>query len=160
MSDVPELPWIREAIGPKRLCRLLDHVVELGNFAESDLYSLGDFLAAVPADSAEEAGILIVPLMLALDEGSLAIELDAAALMRRLSDYGPAEELRPGIEAALGKLEGGRFSALVATATGDEIPRTPIVLWRNRGRSYLYFQKYFLAERDLYRLLRHRLARR
>ena len=158
MSDVPELPWIRETIGPKRLCRLLDHAVELGNFAASDLYSLGDFLAAVPADSAEEAGILIVPLMLALDEGSLAIELDVDALLRRLGDFGPVEELRPWIASALGKAEAGRFSALVTIATGDEVPRTPIVLWRNRGRSYLYFQKYFLAERDLYRLLRTRLA--
>ncbi|HEX3313856.1 MAG TPA: AAA family ATPase, partial [Gemmataceae bacterium] len=158
MSDVPELPWIRETIGPKRLCRLLDHAVELGNFAASDLYSLGDFLAAAPADAVEEAGILIVPLMLALDEGSLAIEAEVESLLRRLADFGPAEELRPWIEAALLKLETGRFSALVTLATGDEVPRTPIVLWRNRGRSFLYFQKYFLAERDLYRLLRGRLA--
>jgi exodeoxyribonuclease V alpha subunit len=158
MSDVAELPWIRETIGPKRLCRLLDHAVELGNFAASNLYSLADFLAAVPADSAEEAGILIVPLMLALDEGSLAIELNVDALLRRLGDFGPAEELQPWIAAALGKVEAGRFSALVTIATGDAVPRTPIVLWRNRGGSYLYFQKYFLAERDLYRLLRGRLV--
>ena len=75
MNDVPELAWVRETIASPRLCRLLDHAVELDDFAASDLYSLGDFLAAVPASAANNAGILLVPLLLALEEGSLAIEL-------------------------------------------------------------------------------------
>ena len=89
---------------------------------------------------------------------SLAVEAELESLLRRLADFGLAEELRPWIESALGKLEAGRFSTLVTVAVGEETPRTPVVLWRNGGRSYLYFQKYLLAERDLYRLLRCRLA--
>src|SRR3954470_10258215 len=105
-----ELGWVREALPelPPRLARLVDQAAAAVDFPASDVYSLADFLAVVPR-AAETLGLLVVPLFLALEEGSLAIDLAPAALERRLRELVPEEDFRAWIDAALTDLDRGAF---------------------------------------------------
>src|SRR5262245_50814590 len=98
-TDVAELAWIREALpfASRRLARLLDHATQTADLPASDVFSLNDFLLAVPPAVRDSLGTLVIPLFLALDEGSLAIDLDAERLQRRLEDLVPGIDFRPWI---------------------------------------------------------------
>jgi exodeoxyribonuclease V alpha subunit len=161
MSDeAPRLQWVRDALpaDTPRLARLLEQAVERADLRACDVYSLADFLGAVDAFAAENLGLLLLTLMLALDEGSLAVEISQKALARRLADVAPDEDLASWIAASLADLDAGVFARLILPVAGDgRRLDSPLLLWQRDGRSFLYFQKYFLAERDFYRDLRRRL---
>ena len=130
IGEIPELAWVRELFGHRspRLCRLIDHAVELADLPASDIYTLADFVEPFQS-AAENLGLLLVPQFLALEEGSLAIELSESALGRRLSELIDPNEATPWIAAALGDLNAGHFSELIAPP-GIDAENRPLSIWR------------------------------
>ncbi len=160
-NDITEETWVREATrGTERLYRLLDRAVELADLSATDVFALGDWVAPLDADAADGLGLILVGMFLAVGEGSLALELSAESLRRRLDELAAASELTPWIERALAQLRAGRFRHVVGDAVrlagGD---RHPLLVWRTGAREFLYFQKHLRAEEALDASLRERVSR-
>src|SRR5437660_571321 len=89
-SLTTEHHWAREALpkGTPRLHRLLDNAIESDGLSAVDVYTIGDWIAPLEPEAADCLGLVLVALFLAVAEGSLAVELSADALRRRLEDLG------------------------------------------------------------------------
>ncbi len=159
---IPEPIWVRDATprGSPRLHRLLERAIEMADLSASDIYTLGDWIAPLDAESADNLGLILVAIFLAVGEGSLALEMSADSLRRRLDDLYSQSELLPWMERALADLRTGRFAHVIgAGSQRAEADRHPLLLWDNRERQFLYFQKHLRAEEDLDARLRERVGR-
>jgi exodeoxyribonuclease V alpha subunit len=156
-----ESAWAREAAsrGTARLYRLLDRAIEMDGLSAADVYTLGDWIAPLEPDDADCLGLLLVALFLALSEGSLAVELSAAALRRRLDDLGEGGELDPWIEQALTAQRAGRLGHVIGDAADRAANSYPVLIKENNGHRFLYCQKHLRAEEDLDAWLRERIGR-
>src|ERR1043166_6476441 len=74
------------------LLRLLQGAAENTLLMRSDFYTIRDWLEIAGLNSDEPAAAMLLLLMVALEEGSLCIEISEQALTRRLRDIAPDVE--------------------------------------------------------------------
>jgi exodeoxyribonuclease V alpha subunit len=89
---------------------------------------------------------LLLSLFLALNEGSLCLELEEEKLKKRLARF---NDLGSGPETAheiLAGIRGGSWSSLISRDAGSYLP---LQVHSERGRDFLYFQKYYSKEKQL-----------
>src|SRR5271163_120030 len=77
--------------GPE-LMQLLNGVVENAMLLRSDFYTIRDWLEIADYRNDEVAHAVLLLMLVALEEGSLCIEVAEPALMRRLRDFVPETE--------------------------------------------------------------------
>ena len=84
---LPEPIWVRDATprGSPRLHRLLERAIELADLSASDVYTLGDWIAPLDAEAADNLGLILVAIFLAVGEGSLALEVSTDSMRRKYS---------------------------------------------------------------------------
>ncbi len=126
-----------------RLVRLTRAAQDAAQIPWADFYQLGDWLEPYPRAQADALGLLATALFLALEEGSLCIELSPAGLMRRLGDLLEPRSATAWIDEALAHFHAGAFADLIGQRAEDA---KPIIAWQAGGRRFLYFQKYLRGE--------------
>lgn len=136
------------------LLRLCASGMENAGLLRSDFYTIGDLLELSGYGESESLHALLLVLLLALDEGSLCVELSHQALAARLADLVEEAEAHSWSERILRDLAEACFPELIGTGPNDN---KPIIRWRNAGREYLYFQKYLKYELALQEQLGRRL---
>src|SRR4051812_36994821 len=116
-SFTAEHPWAREAMpnGTPRLHRLLDNAIESDGLSAVDVYTIGDWIAPLESEAADCLGLILVALFRAVAEGSLAVELSADALRRRLDDLGE-DDLDRWIAESLVRQNAGQFGHVIGSA--------------------------------------------
>jgi exodeoxyribonuclease V alpha subunit len=127
------------------LAGLLAASMDGASLALNDLYTLRDWLEISECPPQDELLALLALLMLALDEGSLCVTLEPAALRRRLGDLIDDAAADAWVPRLLAAVEAQDWSRLVGASADDA---RPVILHRQGTRRYLYFQKYLLAEID------------
>jgi exodeoxyribonuclease V alpha subunit len=127
-----------------------------GGLTHSDLRLVTDL-----ADLARRAGpeglgappeleVLTLALLLARDEGSLCIALAEESLTRRLGGLFGAEAGDLARGWALRALAWVRHDEESRSLLGSpQLDSFPLIRYERDGREYLYFQRYFVHERDL-----------
>lgn len=158
-TTIPEPAWIREAARTDRLARLLARAVENADVAASDVFSLGDWIEPLDECAADNLGLLLTSLFLADGEGSLAVNLDADALTRRLDGIADDPDLQGWIADALDDERSGRFEHVIGDGRHRGVDRRPVLTWTDGTRRFLYFQKHLRAEEILAKRLSERAAR-
>ncbi len=136
------------------LMRLLQGAAENALLLRSDFHTIRDWLEIAGYQKSDEAHALLLSMLVALEEGSLCIEIVEAALLRRLRDFVPEEEAvrwAQRIEASPPDLP----AAQSATALHDH---RPVIAHTVGTQRFLYFQKFLRAEVDFHRDLAARLA--
>jgi len=93
---------------------------------------------------------LLMILFGALEEGSLCVDLDPERICTRLTAFLNGEAAQKMAKTFLACLSEDRYKGLIAR---NGAPYLPLILSENRGRSLLYFQKFYLHET----LLRRRI---
>jgi exodeoxyribonuclease V alpha subunit len=159
MADpIPQAYFLRELFpnaGPD-LLRLLDSAVENAALLRSDYHTIHDWLEIAGYPGAEGLHALLLVLLLALEEGSLCVELCPAALARRLADLVEPAEADKWATRILADLAGDAFANLIGTHPTDH---RPVIRHTVAGKSFVYFQKYLTAELDFHARFTNRLAR-
>ena len=136
-------PFLREIFpgaGPE-LLRLLQGAAENAVCTHSDFYTIRDWLEIAGYQTRNEAHAILLLLLVALEEGSLCIEIAGAALMRRLRNFVREEEAAGWarhIEAA------ADLPALIGTAPGDQ---KPVIAHTVGSQRFLYSSEKFLRRR-------------
>ncbi len=134
LNDTPELPLTHSDV------RLIGDVSEI----------------AGGADAADQA--LMLALLVAREEGSLCLRVEAASLARRLEKV-----LREGQAVAWAERVIDRVSAVPPDShlygSPDEQSR-PLIRLSHEGREYVYFQRYYLAASQLRESVQERLKDR
>jgi exodeoxyribonuclease V alpha subunit len=137
------------------LLRLLQGAAENAYLLRSDFYAMRDWLEIANYVDDEDVPHAILLLMLvALEEGSLCIEVAEPALLRRLADLVPAEEAASWAKRLVQSVGESGFPALIGTSPLDH---KPVIVHAIGTRRFLYFQKYLRAELDFQRDLRQKL---
>lgn len=157
-----EQAWVREATaaGTDRLARLVSRATLDADLAASDVYSLGDWIEPLDrVEAADNLGLLLVALFLAVGEGSLAIRLDAFSLKKRLDGMADDAELEAWLSAALADERAGCFDHVIGDGRNTGVDNRPLLKWTDGARRFLYFQKHFRAEEELVAKLAERAER-
>jgi exodeoxyribonuclease V alpha subunit len=135
--------------GPE-LMQLLNGVVENAMLLRSDFYTIRDWLEIADYRSDEVAHAILLLMLVALEEGSLCIEIAEPALMRRLRDFVPETEAATWAKRIVQAIQEPGYPALIGTSPLDHKP----VILHDR---FLYFQKFLRAELDFQHELTKRL---
>jgi exodeoxyribonuclease V alpha subunit len=154
----PELPELLRELFPQagpRLRRLYHDIHSHSGLLATDFYTIRDLLELSGYAEREPLHALLLALLLALDEGSLCVELSRPALARRLAVPGNEDEADFWAGQVLQALDADTFPNLIGSSEDDS---RPVVLHRLGERSYLYFQKYLRSENLLRGALLRRLA--
>ena len=104
--------------GPE-LLRLLQGAAENALLLRSDFHTIRDWLEIAGYRDRDEAHVMLLLMLVALEEGSLCIDMAEAALLRRLRDFVPeteAVEWTRRIETSLD------LPALIGMKPGDHRP--------------------------------------
>src|SRR4051812_12754649 len=85
-SSTADRAWASAATprASPRLRGLIDRAIKQADLSDVDVLSLGDWVAMLDDPGAERLGVILIALFLAVADGSLAIELSAESLARRL----------------------------------------------------------------------------
>src|SRR5262245_16936768 len=121
------------------LLAVLAGAAENGGLAYADFCALRDLIDLSGYGDSEALHVLLALLLVALEEGSLCLELSDSALRRRLRDLTGDEQAGVWTPRILDELQSRDFSEVIGRTHTDQ---RPIVLWHEGGRRYLYFQKY------------------
>lgn len=102
-----------------------------------DLAELGGFRNDRPLVA------VLMTLFSALQEGSLCVDLEEESLRARLMRFLGAKQANEMATSFLSGLTGDRYGTLI-TRNGDDY--LPLILSTTRGKSLLYFQKFYVHE--------------
>jgi exodeoxyribonuclease V alpha subunit len=147
------------------LLRLLSAARENTNLTDTDFYTMKDLLELSEYVGDEVLSALLLILLLALDEGSLCIEVSEAALARRFDNVVEPVDAQSWSQRIVAALRSHGFPNLIAQGTdkvcGNSEPQEdkPVILCTSGERQLLYFHKFFHHERRLEQLLVERLRR-
>ena len=95
---------------------------------------------------------ILITLFAAMEEGSLCVDLEEAALNRRLMTFLAPAQARFMTRSFLNALSRGTYKGFIAK---NREAYLPLILSEARGRTLLYFQKFYVCETRL----RHRMER-
>lgn len=140
--------------GSPALVRLCASSLENGGLLRSDLYTISDLLELSGYQS-ESLHALLLVMLVALDEGSLCVEVSARSLAQRLADLVEEAEAQDWAQRIIKDLDEAGYPELIGTSAGDS---KPIIRCQHGGKDYLYFQKYLKYEQTLQGQLAHRLT--
>ncbi len=121
--------------GPE-LMALFAGAAENAGLVQADFLTLKDLVELSGYTAAEPLHALLLAMLLALEEGSLCVEVSEAGLMGRLIDLVDEPQARAWASRILTGLETG-YPELIASSPDAG---KPVVLWP--GDRFLYFQKY------------------
>jgi exodeoxyribonuclease V alpha subunit len=138
------------------LSELYAKAAENGALTHTDFYTIRDLLELGGLEHEEPLHALLLALLLALEEGSLCVELSEAALSQRLADLVEEPTARMWAERILRDFDQRRYGDLIGSSLDSS---KPVVLVEKDERKYVYFQKYLKSEQVLCEELRKRLAR-
>lgn len=147
MNADPNIPWQLRELFPKasdELLRLFAAAEESGAFLRSDAHTIQDWLAVAGYDS-EPLHAALLLLILALEEGSLCIELSVESLSRRMQDLADPAAAASWAERIVAQLDSMDCGKLIGTAPAAD---RPVIKHEAGGRQFLYFQKYLVSELD------------
>jgi exodeoxyribonuclease V alpha subunit len=142
--------------GPE-LLRLLQGAAENAFLLRSDFYSMRDWLEIADYREEEVPHAILLLMLVALDEGSLCIEIAEAALLRRLRDFVPDAEAISWAQRIVQSLAPPGYPALIGTSSLDH---KPVIAHTIGTQRFLYFQKYLRAELEFQRDLYERLEQK
>ena len=121
--------------GPEHL-RLLQGAAENANLLRSDFYTIRDWLEIAKMRDDETASAILLLMLVALEEGSLCIEIAEPALLQRLVDLVPEPEATAWAQRIVNT---SAYPSLMGTAPDDH---KPVIVQTFGARRFLYFQKY------------------
>jgi exodeoxyribonuclease V alpha subunit len=158
MTDALSLPDALRRLFPEagpELSRLLAAVEQEGGLLYSDYVTIRDLLDLSGYGEHEPLHVLLVVMLLALEDGSVCVELRRERIEKRLGDAGVAEEAAAYWgQRVIQAVEQNGFRDLIGTQLSDA---KPLLLIEKAGRPLLYFHKFLHAEeaveRELTRLL-------
>jgi exodeoxyribonuclease V alpha subunit len=154
--SVEQLEAVRELF-PKasaELAALFANAREHAGLAYADLLTLRDLLA-VSDSSSEPLAALVLILLVALEEGSLSVDLSDAALARRLTDLAAADAIETWVRRIRAELEGDVFPDLIGRKHDEN---RPLVILESAGARHIYFQKYLHHDLIFRDEMQHRLG--
>lgn len=137
------------------LLRLYESAAKNAALLRSDYDTVRDWLELAGYQEHATLPALLLVLLLALEEGSCCVELAEQSLARPLVDLVGADEAHAWARRLLADLTDDPCAQLI----GHE-PREhrPIIRYTIGGRTYLYFQRFLVAELRLRDLLTDRLC--
>ena len=123
---------------------LYKNAIEKADLSLADYLTIRDLLEA-SGHSDEPLQALLICMFLTLDEGSLCLKLAPESLKRRLDIFAgeKADKLCKAIIQSIGE---GRYGELIGSSL-DEYK--PLIMRKEKGGPYLYFQKYLTHELSL-----------
>jgi exodeoxyribonuclease V alpha subunit len=139
--------------GPE-LMRLLQGAAENTFLLRSDFDTIRDWVEIADCRDEDVVHAILLLMLVALEEGSLCVEVTPAALLRRLLDFVPQEEAVAWAQHIGQWIHGPGCPALMGTSPQEH---KPVILHAVGSERFLYFQKYLRAELDFLRLLNQRL---
>lgn len=157
--DQAEYPVYLKEIFPRAgaaLLRLLHGAAENAYFLRTDFFTIRDWTELADHQGDEALHALLLLLMVALEEGSLCIELADASLRARLGDLVPETEAAEWSRRILASVDSPATTRLVGASVEDQ---RPVIAFAAHGRRFLYFQKHLQAELEFGRELNQRLER-
>ena len=125
------------------LLRLLQGVAENAFLLRSDFYAIRDWLEIADYREKEVPHAILLLMLVALEDGSLCIEVAEPALRRRLVDFVPEVEAAAWAQRIEISLKQNEFPELVGASPLDA---RPVIVHTIDGQRFLYFQKYLRAE--------------
>lgn len=128
---------------------------EHAGLVSADFLGLRDLLVLSGYDDSETLQVVLLLLLIALEEGSLCLELSESSLRRRLDDLLPKEKAAAWAARLVHELKSRDSSALIGRQPEDN---KPVILWRAADREFLYFQKYLRHDLIFRAELQKRLA--
>jgi exodeoxyribonuclease V alpha subunit len=141
MNESLQIPdYLVEAF-PTASADLLDlfaAATDNAGLASLDFHTIHDLLELSGYQQSASLQALLLVMFLALEEGSLCVEVSEASLLRRLGDLVEPAAALNWTQRILSDLAGG-FPELIGRGPDDG---RPLVLWQEAERRYLYFQKY------------------
>lgn len=152
----PDPPAHLRALFPKASAELLylfQGAEENVSFLQSDWYTVRDWLDIAGYEH-ESLHVVLVLLIVALEQGSLCIELSQESLERRLLDLVPAAQAQAWAQRVVGDLATDDFGRLIGSSPDDF---RPVIQYLVAGRRYLYFQKLLRHEVEFAQAFRARL---
>ena len=160
MAEHSEYYFFLRELFPKagpELMRLLHGAADNAFLLRSDYYTMRDWLEIADCRDPETAHAILLLMLVALEEGSLCIEISAPALLRRLLDFVPEPESTTWTQRIQDALDRDGCAALIGTAPSDH---KPVIVHTVAAQRFLYFQKYLLAELNFQRELKQRLEQK
>jgi exodeoxyribonuclease V alpha subunit len=134
---------------------LLSGAAENALLLHSDFQALRDCLEIAGCQASQEAHAILLLMLVALEEGSLCLEVDENALMRRLRDLVTEADATLWCQRILAALAPPGLPALIGVEPTDH---RPVIAHDVGVRRFLYFQKYLRAELCFHAELQRRLA--
>jgi exodeoxyribonuclease V alpha subunit len=153
LDQHPFLKEIFPRAGPD-LLRLLHGAADNAMLLRTDFHTMRDWLELADCVDHAEAHVILLLMLVALEEGSLCIELVTSALIRRLRDFVTEQDAASWAERVQKALAAG-LPRLIGKEAHDHKPVIEHTIGRQR---FLYFQKYLRAELDFHQDLAARLA--
>ena len=130
-------------------------LIEALELSDLDLMTIRDLMAHIPDAADIDLALVLALLLAALGEGSLCLQLDRHR-PRRTDARLREKAVLPRIAGFMRKMDGGRYDGLIDRTGGGGFK--PLVLDEARGRSWLYFQKFYSHEKRLKKSLARFLA--
>jgi exodeoxyribonuclease V alpha subunit len=173
MTPAVEAPTFLRRLFPAAspdLMLLFAQAAEQAGMLHVDFCTIRDLVELSDYQTDETLHAWLLVLLLALDEGSLCVEVSEAAVARRLADLVDDELARVWARQMVAAFEAGPrngrppeggttnqtgWPALIGTEVSAD---RPIVLYGSAGRRFLYFQKYLAHEQVFLAALRQRLG--
>ena len=138
------------------LMQLLQGAAENAFLLRSDFYTIRDWVEIANCHEEEIPHAILLLMLVALEEGSLCIEISTPALLRRLRDFVPEENAIAWAERIRQALDSQTFAGLIGISPQDH---KPIIAHTAGEQRFFYFQKFLRAELDFHRDLQGRLQR-
>jgi exodeoxyribonuclease V alpha subunit len=139
----------------EELAQLYQKAAENAALSHTDFYTIRDLLELSGLEAEEPLHVLLLGLLLALEEGSLCLEIGVESLAQRLADLVDESTARAWAQRILDSLDRGAWGDLIGSACQDS---KPLVLLQTESGRYVYFQKYLRDEQTLCDQLRQRTA--
>ena len=159
MNEPATTPDYLRALFPRAgtdLLQLLAGAAENASLLRTDFYTIRDLADLSGYTTDEPLHALLLAMLLALDEGSLCVEMAESRLTRRFVDLVPEKVGQAWSGRILNAVRSGSYPELIGKEVEDG---KPLVLRRLGSRSFLYFQKYLKHELLLQTELNKRLPR-
>ncbi len=158
MDQQPEahkwLPVLFPEAG-EELRQLLASAADNADLSHTDFYTIRDLLDLSGYETEQSLHLLLLIMLLALQEGSLCLEVSLAGLGRYLADLADANTAQDWASSIVTDLDQKKFPALIGQSVEEG---KPIVALQTEDHTYLYFQKYLKHEQDLVTELKKRLG--
>jgi exodeoxyribonuclease V alpha subunit len=136
------------------LMQLLQGAAENAFLVRSDFYTMRDWLEIAEYRDQDVPHAILLLMLVALEEGSLCIEIAEPALLPRLRDFVPEAEATAWARRIAEVIDRRGYPALIGTSPTDH---KPVIAHTVGSKRFLYFQKFLRAELDFQHDLNQRL---